>query len=107
MNIFVSETIRMLVLLGPHTTIVHHIPGRVRLRLQPSGISIARKLDLDRIREHVAGILNIRVNRLAGSVLIEYDCKRVNPRLWERLAGKKQPENASMLETELLELWKG
>ncbi len=102
----VSETIRSLVLLTAHTTIVHHIPGRIRIRVLPSGVAIARRIDFDKVRAHLTGILGVRVNPVVGSVVIEYDSNRLSPKLWEDLAGNEAtPERISSLETTLSALW--
>lgn len=107
MNVPVSVEIGKLVLLVGHTKIVHHISGRIRLRVLPSGIAVARKIDLDQLKEHLQGIKGVRVNAIVGSVVIEYDPVLISPSLWEDLAGSNaNPERVSILEATLAALWK-
>jgi len=72
----------------------------------PSGITVARKIDLDQLKEHLSGILGVRVNAIVGSVIIEYDRNRIDPRLWEDMVGSNaNPERISILEAALAALW--
>ncbi|MEN6441656.1 MAG: hypothetical protein ABFD97_24105 [Syntrophobacter sp.] len=99
--------IQDLLRLAVHTTIVHHIPGRIRLRVLPSGAWIARGIDLDELKRHVPGIMGVRVNILVGSVVVEYDRNELAPGLWEEFSKlRNDPGLASEMETRLVSLWK-
>ena len=76
--------------LARHTEVVHHIPGRIRLRVLLSGIAAAREIDLEQIRTHFPGILDIRVKQVVGSVVIQYDPHRIDPDLWTALSKLRQ-----------------
>jgi len=62
--------------------IVHHIPGRIRLRLSPEFFVKAGKIDLSAF-QNLEGIKEIQVNPLALSAVITYDPDKLPPRLWE------------------------
>ncbi len=81
-----SGIVDSLLLLAPHTEIVHHIPGRIRLRVLRSGIALAAKTDLQAILSSIPGIRQVRVNPVVGSAVVEYDPQTLPYGLWERLA---------------------
>ncbi len=62
----------------PHLRIAHHLPGRIRLQLKPGRLSLAAvgKKDaaaaISSLRQLLPGIHELRLNRIAGSVLLEY-----------------------------------
>ncbi len=79
--------ISSLLLLARHVNIVHHIPGRIRLRLQPSILKVAGDLDIEKLADSLPGILRTRVNMIVGSVTIEYNSSQLSPDLWESMIG--------------------
>ncbi len=94
----IEAVIEDLIKLARHTEIVHHIPGRIRLRVLLSGIAAAREIDLEQIKAHFPGLLDIRVKPIVGSVVIQYDQRRISPDLWSDLSRLRQnPELASEL----------
>ncbi|MCU0589680.1 MAG: hypothetical protein MUF52_16215 [Syntrophobacteraceae bacterium] len=96
-----------LLLLAPHTEIVHHIPGRIRLRLGKSGLGVLARTDVETLLRHVPGIRSLRVNRLVGSLTLEYDESRLPHGLWERLAAlRERPDLRGEVEEWLNDLWK-
>ncbi|MBF0179021.1 MAG: cation transporter [Magnetococcales bacterium] len=68
--------------------IVHHIPGRIRLRasatLQPALRGQEGQKLLDALAR-MEGILEVNLNPLAASVVLTYDARRIPPRTWEDL----------------------
>jgi hypothetical protein len=85
-----DEPLDLATLLGlrRHLSIVHHMPGRIRLRLGPSLWGSASRLDRDLFQgllDHLDGIHDVRVNKAVASVIIEYDPHRVPPDDWETL----------------------
>lgn len=70
--------------------IVHHIPGRIRLRLDPSTLAWAND---EGVNPELAaqwlgdfpGVKRTRVNAAAASLIVEYDPKRLAPSNWETL----------------------
>jgi hypothetical protein len=101
-----SGTIADLLLLAPHTEIVHHIPGRIRLRLKRSGLEVISRIDVEALMHSVPGIRNLRINPLVGSLTLEYDQKRLPYSLWERLGAlHTRPELRDQVEALLHDLW--
>lgn len=106
MNDVKSTVVTNLLRIAPHLQIVHHIPGRIRLRISPSGLQTAMEIDLRQIRDNVPGILSLRINALVGSIVIEYDRNRLNPDLWNLLSRlRKAPELRAEAESRLTSLW--
>lgn len=59
-------------------SVAHHVPGRLRLKLDPS---IRRHPEAENLRDlekRDAGILGARLNPMARSLVIDYDPKRVS-----------------------------
>ena len=52
---------------------VHHIPGRVRIRVKDVKQNEARASSLKRMIESAEGVKSVEINTLTGSVLIRYD----------------------------------
>lgn len=71
-----------------HLSIVHHLPGRIRLRIGPALWGIANKVEDSLFRQllkHLEGIRDVRINMAVASVVIEYDPRQVPPDNWETL----------------------
>lgn len=71
-----------------HISIVHHLPGRIRLRLGPALWGQAAHVDRGRFQaliDGLEGIRDVRVNMAIASVVIEYDPGQVHPDDWETL----------------------
>jgi len=94
---------RTLVSLRTRVVIVHHLPGRIRLRARSY-----RRLDLPRLRrgalrvlrERLDFIRNVRVNAAAATAVIDYDPLRLPPAHWETLL-----RGDEIAATDLLEQW--
>lgn len=72
-------------------TLVHHVPGRLRVRVSPSikkeSGNIAIK-DIEELPKKINGIKKIKINKIVASVTIEYDAQIFPSRLWEDLINK-------------------
>ena len=83
-------------------TIVHHVPGRIRLKLSLTAIAHLPKVDptpfVDLV-SRVKGVKQTRVNKAALSVVVEYDSSSIPPALWERLL-TAEPEDVQALLSE-------
>ncbi len=94
-----------LIELSADSSIAHHIPGRVRLKVTFSALLRARDLDLTELVDLFSGILEARVNPAARSVVIGYDPATIAPALWERLVdGKADPGKTKSMREELQKL---
>ncbi|PIE68763.1 MAG: hypothetical protein CSA21_05715 [Deltaproteobacteria bacterium] len=66
-------------------TVVHHIPGRIRVKLT---MKVAARSDVQQFLEEyrdLPGIGEVRVNRMARSAAITYDRDLIPPRELEEL----------------------
>ncbi|GHU03839.1 hypothetical protein FACS1894205_1070 [Alphaproteobacteria bacterium] len=77
--------------IAAYLSIVHHIPGRIRLKLAagaeiPGHLSDAVRTLRDGLDKNPA-IRSIRLNMLAKSCVIEYDPEQIAPDAWNALAG--------------------
>ena len=80
--------IDMLLELRQHLNIVHHVPGRLRLRAGSALYGYASALNgngLLTLLESLEGIHDIRVNPAVASLIIQYDPTHFPPELWETL----------------------
>ncbi|GAB6039610.1 hypothetical protein [Endothiovibrio diazotrophicus] len=83
-----ATTIETLLELRRELTPLHHVPGRIRLRL---GFGLVRLLPRfngaspEGWLGRLPGILDVRFNPAAASVVIEYDPRQVPPESWNRL----------------------
>lgn len=84
--------------------IAHHIPGRVRLKLDQE-LSTAHQQaigDAQRLLKTLGvlpGIRAVNVNLLARSCTVEYDPGRIPPTAWEHLLrGVDSPQAADLLQ---------
>lgn len=90
-----------------HCRIVHHLPGRLRLRFDPLAIAAAlaggtAERPAEALRGQLAGLAGIRgteVNLPARSVTISYDPAILPPALWEQLIRGDPAAAAAALES--------
>ena len=81
--------------------IVHHIPGRIRLRLAMDDLSslnaslsslLEQAGDFKKVLDRLPGIRSVRVNALARSCTVEYDPALIPLPAWtDFLAGASTP----------------
>jgi hypothetical protein len=86
----VGERVALLLAMRGHLEIVHHIPGRLRVRASAGLLDLARRwrgptIPIDEAVGIIDGIHAARVNPMAASAVIEYDPLRVAPNAWQRL----------------------
>lgn len=73
---------RDLLALRSHVRLAHHLPGRLRIQVR-QGVAATRALRLhaaageEALLQLLPGVRSIRVNALAGSLVVEYDPKRM------------------------------
>lgn len=94
-----------LIELAAQSSIAHHIPGRIRLKVKLSALLHAQDLDISELVERFSGILDARANPGALSIVISYDTGIIAPGLWERMVnGKSDPSQRQSAREELLKL---
>ncbi|WP_154724351.1 HMA2 domain-containing protein [Thiothrix nivea] len=87
--------------LRQHLSIVHHIPGRIRLRLGMALWHSGAQLDrsqLQRLLDGLEGIRDVRLNPAVASVTIEYNPKQVSPDDWETLIHGDSTDASKLLD---------
>ncbi|MDR0701539.1 MAG: hypothetical protein LBF61_03865 [Azoarcus sp.] len=99
----IPESLRCCIAL---VAIAHHIPGRIRLKLDTSAEAL-RRVGLSGIEAGrfgsalgaIPGIRRIHLNKLARSLTVEYDNQTIPDRAWpDLLANRPSPEAAALLE---------
>lgn len=97
-------TVHSLATLRGFVRIVHHVPGRLRVRLAPAalqrradGVSVE---ELCRRIESIEGVRRLRISPTTLSAVVEYDSDVLRPRLWDSLIDG--PEDALRLALEAL-----
>lgn len=84
--------------------IAHHIPGRIRLKLDPAKLSKAEASavkgarDFRRLLDGIPGIHSIRLNLLALSCIVEYDTQVIPVEAWSDLLLGARTAAAGILE---------
>jgi hypothetical protein len=84
-NFGIDDLAQAIICLAPHEEIAHHVPGRIRLKILPSGLEAAKSINVQNMIESIPGVLVTRLNFLARSLVIEYDKDRLPYDLWESL----------------------
>jgi hypothetical protein len=101
----VDDWTRLAALL-PHLRPVHHVRGRLRLRLQAglaSGLSQWPNAAPESWLARLPGITALHLNKAAASLVIEYDARRIPPQWWERLLqGRRETLPALLAEVGFL-----
>jgi hypothetical protein len=82
--------------LAQHAEIAHHIPGRIRLKIRLSGVELVQKIDGESLLRSIPGVLNVKINSLARSAVIEYDPKLIPSNLWEDFGKVRNEPNAQV-----------
>lgn len=80
--------------------VVHHVPGRIRLRVTSGLRRWLAAIDagsLRRITDAVEGIRSVRVNPAAASVIITYSTDKINPQWWESLIEGRRDKSVALL----------
>ncbi len=99
-------TAEKLVELGRYFSIVHHIKGRLRLRVDPKIRSHGEAVcieDIEALPQKIEGIKSLKINKIVGSITIEYDPVVFPDRLWTNLV---QGENLDEIIAVLTQLSK-
>ena len=74
--------------LRDHVRIVHHVPGRIRVRIHGSLLARTKRQNGESasdVLKAVEGIRSVRVNTAAASAVIEYEPAVIPPQAWETL----------------------
>lgn len=95
--------------LRPYVQIAHHLPGRLRVQVR-SGLAATRALGrfgatgTDVIARLLPGVRSVRLNPMAGSMVLEYDPKKLAVDLVDSFFRVDSPEQAAHVLDRLLGL---
>jgi hypothetical protein len=84
----------------PHLHIIHHVRGRLRVRLHPGVSGWLAQWPNAAPESWLAqwpGIARLHLNKVAASLVIEYDAGRIPPQWWERLLRSPSPALPGLL----------
>ncbi|MGD2118103.1 MAG: hypothetical protein PVG66_07080 [Chromatiales bacterium] len=84
-----------------HMTIVHHVPGRVRLRIGASLFKELKQVDTGMFKSvmgAIDGIKDVRLNPAAASVVITYTPSIIRNEWWETLLNGEDHEALQLLQ---------
>ena len=82
--------------LRKYLTIKHHVPGRIRIKINP--VVLAEPMAKELMQSKMSkppGVDGVRFNALARSVVIEYDARRIAPDLLEDIVNAKDDAEAA------------
>lgn len=87
---------KTLIEVAKYFTIIHHIKGRIRVRVNPKIKDMNRNVTLDDVEslpQKINGIQSIKINKVVGSITIEYDHMIFPYNLWEDMILQKNTEH--------------
>lgn len=85
-----SDSFSGLMALRRFVEVAHHIPGRLRLRFTNriiAGLSQSKLSSLEELCGNNNCLKNYTLNTATGSLVLEYDAKRISPALFDQLFG--------------------
>lgn len=92
---------QQLIELSSYFSIIHHIKGRIRVRVSPkikelnqNHISIN---DIESLSQKIQGIKHVKINKIVGSITIEYDSHIFADQLWIDLVNQENLEEITNL----------
>ncbi|RXJ67647.1 hypothetical protein CRV08_09765 [Halarcobacter ebronensis] len=88
-------TVDKLIEISSYLTLIHHIKGRIRVRVNPKIKEQSNKItleDIEDIPNRIEGIKKIKINKIVGSITIEYDNGVFPDNLWIDLINQKNLE---------------
>jgi hypothetical protein len=99
-------TPQQLIDFSSYLSIIHHIKGRIRLRVNPE----IKKLNnsnmtletIESIPKSIEGIHDVKINKIVGSVTITYDATIFPDELWVNLIEQKNLEHITSILNKLI-----
>ena len=87
---------------APFLRVVHHIPGRVRLKVDLAAFegAVPKTAGVDQLKKSmlsVRGVRNVGLNLLARSCVIEYDSQIIPQAAWDDLLAVRDTAAARVL----------
>jgi len=88
-------TAEKLVAMASYFTTIHHVKGRLRVRVSSRIKKESENVTLEDIKaipDKINGIKKIKINKIVGSITIEYDNDIFKKELWDDLIAGENPE---------------
>lgn len=85
-------TVEKLIEIGSYLTLVHHTKGRIRVRVSPKIKEQSNNItleDIEDIPNKIEGIKKIKINKIIGSITIEYNNSVFPDRLWNDMINQE------------------
>jgi hypothetical protein len=90
-----------LVELAQYFTIIHHIKGRIRIRvsskIKEQQNSTVTLRDIENLPQTIDGINKIKINKIVGSITVEYDHEIFKKELWDNLVEGKNLDEVTQI----------
>jgi hypothetical protein len=83
-----------------HFKVAHHVKGRIRFRIAPAALDYVSQVnshEFTSLIRSLPGIHDVRINTIAGSVIVYYNPLRVAPSWWDQLLHSNQSEMPQLL----------
>jgi hypothetical protein len=80
-----------------YVSVVHHVEGRIRLKVDPAIMKDPVSKRLEEISASIPGVLDKLVNMLARSVVLRYDPAVIHPADMAALLGASDSESLTIL----------
>ncbi|WP_051261258.1 hypothetical protein [Desulfovibrio inopinatus] len=78
-------------------SVAHHVPGRIRLRLNPKIRNHPAAKEFEHWNTSGTGILATRLNSMARSLVIDYDPKQIHAGEFEEFLETRDPDRTTKL----------
>ncbi len=99
------QAVELFLKIGQTLSIVHYVPGRIRLRFSKDSIPLIKQfseldcfnnLSMAQFIDTLSGINDVKVNQITGSATIQYNTSVWTKAMWESFcAGRNEPELTS------------
>ncbi len=96
-----SVDMQQFLILRKHLKIVHHVDGRIRLRIAASILKDMKSIDKDTLKHVISaidGIKDVRMNMVAATIVISYRVQTIEPTWWHALIDGDDDKAIELLE---------
>lgn len=88
-------TVEKIIEISSYLTLIHHTKGRIRVRVNPKIKEQSEDItlkDIEHIPQKIDGIKKVKINKIVGSITIEYDNTIFPDYLWKNLLNQENVE---------------
>lgn len=88
-------TVDKIIEISSYLTLIHHTKGRIRVRVNPKIKEQSENItlqDIEHIPQKIDGIKKVKINKIVGSITIEYDNTVFPDYLWKNLLNQENIE---------------